>query len=286
VVAYVECSVTTSSHLKVVLYIDGKFKGQATSNYSDGCTNGWTDSDGNYSDYVQGEPHDAWPGNSSAIGDKFYLLSNATLPQCANAPASHWLDLTWSANALSDLTVYCCVSCPPHQVSNGTSRTSVSSCVCSPGYTDINGVCTACAIGKYKESRGTGPCEDCVYGRFAPTPGTASCSNPICKACPANAISLNGSADLTDCQCKAGFYGNARLGLACIACPSSSSSLQNAVSVANCTCDSGFYGSPGHGVECLACPANSAPLIPSPRFIQNCSCNAGLFRVGRGEGGL
>ena len=196
-----------------------------------------------------------------------------------------------SGTTLSSLEAACCTPCPrigtgPAQTSVGANRNTNASCTCNAGFTGPNGggPCTACLMGKYKDSKGSQECSACDYGRFTLAQASIVCTNPICKACPSNATSNERSAGLSDCTCQAGFYGNASLGMSCVVCPVGSTGPESASSRADCLCNQGFYGDPGQGITCRACPANSAPrsYVPRPRVIQNCTvCSINNQRLSR-----
>lgn len=195
-----------------------------------------------------------------------------------------WADV--DSGHSSSLEAACCTPCPsigtgPAQTSVGADRSTNASCTCNAGYAGPNrgGPCIACPMGTYKDSKGSQACSACDYGRFTLAQASIVCTNPICKACPSNAISNETSAGLSDCTCQAGFYGNASRGMACAVCPAGSHGPESARSRADCLCNQGYYGDPGRNITCRACPANSAPRssVLRPRFIQNCTCNAGYY---------
>ena len=78
-----------------------------------------------------------------------------------------------------------CSACPEHS-SSPVASTSLSSCLCDPGYTGPDG----------------GPCQACGGGTFKAGGGSAGCT-----ACPANSDSPPSSDDVSDCVCAAGFEG-------------------------------------------------------------------------------
>jgi hypothetical protein len=72
-----------------------------------------------------------------------------------------------SANTYSSSTSSC-AACP-ESTESPPGSTDVSSCLpsCEPGYTGPAGSCTACDVGKYKNSSGSSPCTTCPPGHVA-----------------------------------------------------------------------------------------------------------------------
>ena len=119
-------------------------------------------------------------------------------------------------------------ACPSNSTSPPGSS-SITQCMCKPGYYGQNG--RACAL--------------CPAGSF--------CASGALSSCPANSLSAAGSSDSSKCACNAGFYGPA--GGPCVQCPQNSyctggsnisACTANAVtagvqtvSSALCTCDRG-----------------------------------------------
>ena len=191
----------------------------------------------------------------------------------------------WYSGSTSSLEIVCCTICPwvsgPRLASVGLDRSTNASCVCDAGSEgpDTSGPCTGCAIGKYKAEAGSHACISCPYGRSTVAVGSSWCTDPVCKVCPINSMSLEASPSLRDCRCNAGFYGNSSAGLPCRICPTGSYGPESAETQADCTCNHGFYGNPAENITCQTCPENSEPLasVAHPRVINNCSCNAGFY---------
>jgi hypothetical protein len=113
-----------------------------------------------------------------------------------------------------------CTACPANAVS-AEGSTALSSCECAAGYTGDAGVgedCVACEAGTYKDAIGSATCKvclmclPCLAGTFRSTTALG------CTACPANAVSAEGSTALSSCECAAGYTGDAGVGEACVAC--------------------------------------------------------------------
>ena len=258
---------------RLLLYIDGLLQGHSESPAAAAakCSDakGWT------------SPHASAYGSA---GSARVWHDGVVWPDCAGAAGSHvlWGDYTWGNGSLpGNRTSACCISCPDQfQISVGNDRSQMSSCSCTAGYTGpAQGPCVACPMGTFKSALGSAECSACGYGEYTLAAGSTGCVSPTCKACPANAAVRGNSttSSLADCACKAGYFGNASLGVDCAACPSSSSSPVGAFSSDACGCDQGYYRHAAQGIECHLCPANSAPSVPSPRSVQNCSCAAGYY---------
>ena len=102
-----------------------------------------------------------------------------------------------------------CRACPANSIS-GPGSSSIADCICDPGYSGMNGICSRCTEGKYKPHNGSAPCTfceagkysaqqasdctDCTAGHYCPiatvTPVTcesgywSSTGRPICSPCP------------------------------------------------------------------------------------------------------
>lgn len=122
-----------------------------------------------------------------------------------------------------------CLGCPLNSNSPQGS-TSLSSCVCTAGFTTDGTSCVQCGAGSYKTGEGSEPC----------TP------------CPEHASSPLGAISLDSCQCVAGYHGPGTACTACVndfycpgdggtyACPGNSSSPALSVAEEDCTCDLGY----------------------------------------------
>jgi len=113
-----------------------------------------------------------------------------------------------------------CAACPANSISAPGSVT-VTACTCAMGHTGADGApCTTCQPGTYKNGTGPGeclPCElgtssivgagsctPCPEGTYASNPGTANCTR-----CPEDWFSPEGSDNINDCGCTAGYYQGA-----------------------------------------------------------------------------
>ena len=76
-----------------------------------------------------------------------------------------------------------CLLCPQHSRVMGTaSVTSVSDCICDPGYTGTDGSgCSICPAGTYKSNPGSAACESCAPNAFS---SGESCQRPVASRVP------------------------------------------------------------------------------------------------------
>jgi len=172
---------------------------------------------------------------------------SATNTQCPNlcrAPAGYTVTSSGSniepcpANQYNNGSAKTCTTCPwPQTFTADTGLTSVAQCACRPGYERVGGVCSACALGSFKNTTGNAACASCngVLGPASTTlqPASANASACVCK--PGYAL-VDGSCQLT-------------------ACPTGSVVVitQNA---ASCQCAQGFshvQNLPNGTVVCAAC---------------------------------
>jgi len=141
-----------------------------------------------------------------------------------------------SANTYSSSTSSC-AACP-ESTESAPGSTDVSSCLpsCEPGYTGPAGSCTACDVGKYKNSSGSSPCTTCPPGHVA-WYGESSCTTCV----PGTYASIS-SCD----WCRYGKYSTTFAPLSEGACQ---------------YCDDGLYSwisRPEYGFDiCLQCPQRS-----------------------------
>ncbi|KAJ1491451.1 hypothetical protein T484DRAFT_1882630 [Baffinella frigidus] len=154
-----------------------------------------------------------------------------------------------------------CEACPVDSASPGSS-TAKSACLCNRGYfgdPETNQACQACPENKYQD----------LTGRT---------SVSACQPCTANSQSLPHATDIAQCECNAGYTGNAGTGTctgcaadtykaakgsdACTTCPTnsltdpaSSGGATSSDQATDCVCDEGYYGPLG-GVSppCEKCP--------------------------------
>ncbi|KAJ1481214.1 hypothetical protein T484DRAFT_1899763 [Baffinella frigidus] len=185
------------------------------------------------------------------------------------------------------------------------------------GFTGANGVaCIACPAGSYKDTTGTGVCTLCAENKYSTV--AASADPTTCLSCPTFTFAMEGSNELTDCTCLAG-YSASNAGTACGACPpgttkpaagtgtcsacpaatysgveahasactvcpAATSSPGGSVAVAACTCLPGYTGA--DGVACSACPAGTWKAAAGSGGCTACGADrysAGVARTGVDE---
>ena len=155
----------------------------------------------------------------------------------------------------------------------------VDKCECLAGYGGFGGACTACGLGTYKTSTGSGVCDSCPAGGTTVSTGSTNATQCFC---PANSeLSSDGS----ECLCSAGAYGGdgqcspcekghykSSIGdaVGCTPCPNGSTtdgagSMSSDACKApphtavdpetnNFVCQAGFFGSPSSAAGCQECP--------------------------------
>ena len=190
-------------------------------------------------------------------------MCSACEPGTYKAVASNVVDCEQCPAGTYSSSLHECTACP-ESTESAPGSTDVSSCVpsCEPGYTGPAGSCTACDVGKYKNSSGSSPCTTCPPGHVS-YDGESSCR-----------------------ACVPGTYAPS-YGYNCFYCPTGKySSTFAAVSEAVCQyCDAGFYSWTSnpelYGFDlCLQCPPNSTSrpgteLGFGDALEAQCSCNAG-----------
>jgi len=167
-----------------------------------------------------------------------------------------------------------CRDCPPNTVSNERSTQHVD-CKCAPGSNGPDGgPCLVCSAGLFKPVNGTAPCDPCEAGKYSEY-ATKSSS---CNHCPPNADSPSQSDAVTDCTCKAGYYGDD--GTPCTAC--GQGTFKNRTGADPCTdCGAGYYNSLlalNSSSGCHACPAGTYSTAPALANRGDClDCAAGKY---------
>jgi hypothetical protein len=133
--------------------------------------------------------------------------------------------------------------CQQCQLGETTSIEGAARCdVCDAGtFGKTNGVCAACPIGFYQDSKGNIECVECTLGESYVDAKTA------CRGCDIGTFgSGNGCA-----ECPIGFYQDSKGKKECMSCPIGT--MSNIVGAARCdVCDAGTFGKT-NGV-CAACP--------------------------------
>lgn len=182
------------------------------------------------------------------------------------------------ANQYNNGSAKACTTCPwPQTFTAGTGLTSVAQCACRPGYERLaTGVCTACALGSFKDSAGDAACAACaaVLGPHSTTlqPAAANASACVCKpgfalvngaaglhcaltTCPPGA-SLVLTASSAACRCSPGFAHVANLPNGSVVCTA---------------CANGFFKDHVADAACTACGAHTVSAAPRANRTA-CAC--------------
>lgn len=96
-----------------------------------------------------------------------------------------------------------CTTCPANSYEPDLAATVVTNCTCNTGFEGADGgPCTACALGKYKDTNDSVSCVSCPMDTYIDVQASA-----YCKACPQFTTSIIGSVSVIDCNCKSGYTG-------------------------------------------------------------------------------
>lgn len=175
----------------------------------------------------------------------------------------------------SDASCTTCLSVttgPSQSVSGSALQTD---CKCNMGYSGSNGsTCIACPRGAFKPSVGDATCSLCPTNTYQPS--LARTASVDCLGCPDNALSLQMSDELTDCECKSGYLG--ANGADCTQCYAGKfKPLQGPQPCDLCpnATYSGVEGATSDGV-CAPCQNNSLSWAGST-VLTDCKCDSGFF---------
>ncbi|EKX34852.1 hypothetical protein GUITHDRAFT_119038 [Guillardia theta CCMP2712] len=145
-----------------------------------------------------------------------------------------------------------CVNCPVPRITTSNGTSSLSGCVCDPGYyQESNGDCMPCSPGTYKDIAGNEACTACPTGRDSAIFGGVSLSSCYC---------LPGYTGLDCNPCGPGYYKEVVGSGSCQACPPGYfQPVQAATSPARCLpCSLGYYSDVNASRSpCTACPINT-----------------------------
>lgn len=83
---------------------------------------------------------------------------------------------------------------------------SINNCLANPGYTGVGGATpvTECPAAHWKSQVGSAACVICAANTYK---GDIAQTSNTCTGCPANQWSLEGSLELANCTCNAGYVG-------------------------------------------------------------------------------
>jgi len=181
----------------------------------------------------------------------------------------------------SDASCTTCLS-----VTTGPSQSLAGSalqtdCKCNMGYSGSNGsTCIACPRGAFKPSVGDATCSLCPTNTYQPALARTASSD--CLGCPENSLSLQASDELTDCECKSGYFGVN--GGVCNMCYAGKfKPLQGPQDCDLCPNNtySGVFAATSNGV-CASCQANSLSWAGST-VLTDCKCDSGFFTENFGK---
>ena len=172
-------------------------------------------------------PHGFYRGPGNDICAQCTELTNTTsqASDCADAclcVPGYWAGLHGAECEACPINTYKsvlgkqkCEKCPAHSSAPAAS-TSVSTCVCLPGYIRAgDGSCDrVCAAGFEADDNNDATCTGC-----APNFYKAASGNEKCSRCPAHSFTmLHNSTAITDCVCEMGYVWNTAT-LQCDICP-------------------------------------------------------------------
>jgi hypothetical protein len=194
------------------------------------------------------------------------------------------------ANQYNNGSAKACTACPwPQTFTEASGLTDVAQCACRRGYQrvgGVSGVCTACALGSFKESAGDAACAACasLLGPSSTTlqPASANASACVCwpgyervggaGACQLTACLAGSALVLTQsaasCQCAPGFRFVQNLPNGSVFCAA---------------CGDGFFKDfIGNDLSCTSCGSNTVSLAPRANRTA-CAC-APDYEAGQHDG--
>lgn len=153
-----------------------------------------------------------------------------------------------------------CSDCTAHSTTLHNAQTS-NTCFCLKGYTLVDdttqllngGGCEACVPGKYKTTDGSATCTACATNYYSTT--EAATTADTCIPCDANAQAPEGSSEISDCICNAGYTAQASND--CKQCPSK------------------YYSNTGE--ECTECPGGEFRISLIGSAEEGCGCIEGTY---------
>eukprot|EP00961_Rhodomonas_salina_P147917 1991339-Rhodomonas_salina.1 len=91
-----------------------------------------------------------------------------------------------------DIASISCISCPENTNSPAESD-GIEDCICNIGYEGSG--CSACAVGFYKPTNGSGTCSGCAAGTYLNVTGGSAC-----LGCPAGTFQDGNASTACDCH--------------------------------------------------------------------------------------
>ena len=141
------------------------------------------------------------------------------------------------------------------------------------GSTENDGACTACAMGKSKNTNNFDPCATCAPGRL-----TIKIGSSVCISCPAGKL-INVStttSEVVGCSdCAAGTFGSQKESYECSHCPRGySQPLDGQTYCLPCIPGTAWTNKTSQSVDnCQQCPANT--YSPTTRSVGCVNCSVG-----------
>lgn len=151
-----------------------------------------------------------------------------------------------------------CMSCPSNSTTpDAINATAVDDCVCVSGYTDMSGLCVACARDTFKSDIGNFACETCPAHTHS---AEGSISDTACLCAPGYHLTPYGCTECADATWKS-HTGNDN----CQSCDAAATSVPGATSHEQCLCNAGYSGLPG--AACEACAAGKYREASDVRYL-------------------
>lgn len=193
--------------------------------------------------------------------------ANAASPNASTSPAGCLCNQGFAGHSASTGPAVCsacaagtyketvanvqCVLCPANMYSPSQSD-AVGDCFCNAGYTPhADGACAACVPGTFKPLAGSALCEDCAADTYNPL-----YAQTVCRACYADAQSVQASTSQGQCQCNTGY------------------ALRYPDSDACTACVAGKYADELGQAQCKLCPTDSYTDQEASAACQPCGLNA------------
>jgi len=161
-----------------------------------------------------------------------------------------------------------CATCPS-RTSSASGSDELTDCVCVAGYTAASdGVaCSACEAGEYKATMGVGNCTVCP-SHTSSAEGSDEVADCVCLA------GYSGPSDGVPCSaCEAGTYKAVPGAGECSACPAGTSSGEASDEKTDCICVEGYMEGLD-GVQCTACHAGTFKSVAGTGECATCPANS------------
>ncbi|KAJ1464261.1 hypothetical protein T484DRAFT_1649837, partial [Baffinella frigidus] len=188
-----------------------------------------------------------------------------------------------------------CTSCPDGATSTesrtgcncGSTREFINGqCECIAGFTLIEGTCTECEAGTYKDTTGSGSCTSCDVGSSSAVGSDDVADCTICEVGYHIHVVEEVSGSTGSCiMCSEGTYkdtiGPHSPGESdCTSCPSYTTSEMGSTELIDCTCQTG-YTAGSDGVQCSSCLIGTSKDVVGPSTCE--ACVSGTYAAMRGQ---